>query len=927
MSTHAKKLLLIDAHAIIHRAFHALPPLTATDGTQVNALYGFLLILIKALKDIKPEYVAVAFDSKGKTFRHEQFPEYKAHRPPAPDELKSQFPLVREMVEAFGLPMLAVPLYEADDIIGTICAQLENTKGLETIIVTGDLDLLQLVDNNTRVMKLQKGVKDTLIYDEAVIKQKYGLTPRQVIDYKGLRGDASDNIPGVRGIGEKSALSLLQQYHTIEGVYEHIDELPGRMKKCLDGEAQKKIALLSRKLATIAHDAPVEFSLERAAIGAYDKEKIIRLFRAYEFKSLLPQLSTLPKFEPEQPKMKQQGLFATAGEGESQGDTATSVGAGAKRNTDELYHLVEKPEDVRALAKRLSEVALFAFDTETQGLRPTVDALVGMSFCWKAGEAFYLPCRDGVVPPEIKKIMENARIKKTGHNTKFDIEVMHRAGVQVSGIAFDTMIASYLLNASSRSHGLDYLAFIEYGYRMQPIEELIGKGKDQISMADVPIEKVSWYACEDADFAWRLYEKYAHMLERQGLQKLMDEMELPTVHALVLMEEAGVKIDVDFLQKMSVQLHRRLRALEKQIHKLAGFEFNVASSVQLKDVLFKTLNISTHKIAKIKTGFSTAASELEKMRDKHPMIPLIQEHRELSKLTSTYIDSLPQLIYPETGRIHTSFNQTVAATGRLSSSDPNLQNIPVRTELGKSIRKAFVPEAGNVLLSLDYSQIELRIVAHLAQDPVMMKAFKHGEDIHVRTAAELAEVALRDVTPEMRRKAKAINFGILYGMGVSGIMRDSGISRIEAQTFLDKYFEVHEGIKTYLESVKTFTVKNGYAETLFGRRRPLPEIRSTNQMMRAAAERAAVNMPVQGTSADIMKLAMIAVHDAIEDGRVDALMILQVHDELVFEVREDRVRSEARKLRKIMEQVYALRVPLVVSVEAGKNWGELGDVL
>lgn len=912
MPTHKKKLLLIDAHALIHRAFHALPPLTNKEGVQVNALYGFLLILIKALKDLKPEYVAVAFDSKGKTFRHDQYKEYKANRAETPDELKSQFPLVREMVEAFGFPMLAEPLYEADDIIGTVCEQLEKDRDFETIIVTGDMDLLQLVDKNTKVMKLQKGVKDTLIYDEAVIQEKYGLTPTQIIDYKGLRGDTSDNIPGVRGIGEKSALTLLQQYKSIENVYKHLDEIPGRMKKCLDGH--RADADLSKELATIAKDAPIEFSLEAAEIGKYDKEKIAALFRTYEFKSLLAQLDTLPKYEPE---LKQQGLFAPR-----ESDTTQEK----KEKSNALYHLVQTPQEITKLAKRLSEVKLFAFDTETTGLRPIVDRLVGMSFCWKEGEAFYLPCPGGRVPAEIVRVMENKRIKKTGHNVKFDIQVMHHAGVNIDGIVFDSMLASYILNASSRSHGLDYLAFIEFGYRMQPIEELIGKGKDQISMAEVPVEKVSWYACEDADFAWRLYQKFAHMIEHEGLKKLLDEIELPTVRSLVAMEETGVKIDTDFLATMSKKLHHRIAALDKKIQELAGAQFNVASNVQLKEILFKTLNLSTHKIAKTKTGFSTKASELEKMKDKHPIIPLIQEYRELTKLTSTYIDALPKMIYPETGRIHTSFNQTIAATGRLSSTDPNLQNIPIRTELGRSIRQAFVPEDGNLLLSLDYSQIELRIVAHLAQDKVMMKAFKRGEDIHARTAAELNEVDIAEVTSDMRRKAKAINFGILYGMGVQGIVRDSGISRLEAQTFLEKYFEVHTGIKAYIETIKEFTRKHGYAETIFGRRRPLPEIRSNNPMMKAGAERAAVNMPVQGAAADIMKLAMIAVQRAIDAGEVSATMIIQVHDELVFEVVEKKATAEAKKIQRIMEHVYALDVPLLVSVEAGKNWGAVEEI-
>ncbi|MFC1598224.1 DNA polymerase I, partial [Patescibacteria group bacterium] len=571
---------------------------------------------------------------------------------------------------------------------------------------------------------------------------------------------------------------------------------------------------------------------------------------------------------------------------------------------------------------KLAGQPLFAFDTETTGLNPIRDDLVGMSFSWKAGEGYYLACGK-TVPAAIKKIMEDERVKKTGHHLKFDLEVMHRAGVVVQGVAFDTMIASYLLNSGSRGHGLDNLAFIELGHQMQPIEELIGKGKQQISIADVPVEDVSWYAAEDADFSWRLYEKFAPRIKKEGLQKLFDKIEMPTVLALATLEEAGVKLDVEFLNKMSKDLHRRINTLEKKIHDAAGTEFNVASSVQLKEILYEKLQLPTKNIKKTKTGYSTAASELEKLHGEHPIIEMIEEIRELSKLTSTYADALPQLVNPKTGRIHTSFNQTITATGRLSSSDPNLQNIPIRTELGKEIRKAFIPERGNTILSLDYSQVELRIVSHLADDKVMKEAFMRGEDIHARTAAELNDVELDEVTPGMRRQAKAINFGVIYGMGVQGMMRDSGLSREEAQEYLDKYFTVHAGIRKYLDEMKAFAHDHGYAENIFGRRRPLPEIKSNTRMIQAAAERAAINMPVQGAAADIMKMAMIAVQQAIDAGKIDALMLLQVHDELVFEVKKSSAAAEAKKIQKIMEGIYDLGVPLLVDVEAGPNWGDL----
>ncbi len=906
---HKEKLLIIDAHALIHRAFHALPPLTTKDKQQINAVYGFLLILLRALKDIKPEYIAVTFDSKGKTFRHEKYKEYKANRPPAPDELKSQFPIVQEVVKTFGFPVYAVKGYEADDLIGTICKQLDSKKDVETIIVTGDLDMLQLVDKNTKVLKLQQGVKQTLLYDEKTVKEKHGLEPKQIIEYKGLRGDSSDNIPGVKGVGEKGATTLLQEYKSIAEIYKHLDDIEGRAKKALDG--QKKEAELSRDLAVIAEDAPIEFTLSDAAIKPYDQKAITKAFQKYEFKSLLTQLHTLPGFEIKE------GLFAPKGDTEEPEQRV--------RDPKFKYHLVQSDKEIEALANKLSQQKIFAFDTETSELDVMRARLVGVSFSWNAQEGYYIPCGNKV-PSAIKKILEDASIQKTGHHIKYDIEALLRADVEMKGVAFDSMLASYLLNSGSRGHGLDNLAFVEFGHQMQPIEELIGKGKKQISMADVPVEDVSWYACEDADFTWRLYKKYQPLLEKEGLKDIMNDIELPIIHTLVAMEEAGVKIDVEFLNQMSKKLHRRISTLEKNIQKHAGQEFNVASNVQLKEILFEKLQLPTDKIKKTKTGFSTAASELEKLRGSHPIIEMIEEFRELSKLTSTYIDTLPELINPRTGRIHSSFNQTITATGRLSSLDPNLQNIPIRTELGREIRKAFVPERGHRLLSCDYSQIELRVVAHLAKDRVMMEAFKNGEDIHVRTAAELNEVALDTVSKDMRRQSKAINFGILYGMGVQGIMRDSGISRNEAQEFLDKYFTIHDGIRKYLDSVKDFARSHGYAETLLGRRRPLPEINSSNRMIAAGAERAAVNMPVQGFASDLMKIAMIQVQEAIDQGKIDARMILQVHDELVFEIKSSKVKAEAKKIKKIMEEVYKLNVPLVVDAEAGTNWGELQEV-
>ncbi len=908
MTKPKNKLLIIDAHALIHRAFHALPPLTTSQGEPINAVYGFLLILLKAIKEIKPTHIAIAYDSKGKTFRHKQFKDYKANRPPVADELKSQFPLVKKVTEAFGFPSYALPQYEADDLIGTICAQYDRKKGVETIILTGDHDMLQLVDQDTKVMKLIKGMKETLIYDEATVKEKHGLTPSQIIDYKGLRGDSSDNIPGVKGIGDKGATALLQKYGSIEGIYSHLAEITGRAHAALEGS--QKEALLSKQLATIAQDAPIEFKLEEAEIGSYNRSAITKLFQRYEFKTLLGQLSRLPGFEI------QEGLFAPKENDEAE----------TRRRAEFDYTLVQTSAEIKKLATAIAQQKIIAFDTETTGLNPLQDDLVGISFSWKAKQGYYLACGKKV-PAAIKAVLEDPQIKKTGHNLKFDIKVLDHAGVHVQGVAFDTMLASFLLNAGSRGHGLDNLAFVEYGHQMQPITDLIGKkGKNQLTMADVPVEKASWYACEDADLSWRLYQTFSERVQKEPAEELLLEMEIPLIDILARMEIAGVELDVDFLKTMSKALHKRIRKLKKDAQQAAGAEFNLASSVQLKEILYEKLALPTDKIKKTKTGYSTAASELEKLRGTHPIIELIEEHRELSKLTSTYIDALPELVNPATGRVHTTYSQTIAATGRLSSHDPNLQNIPIRTKLGREIRKAFVAPPGKQLLSLDYSQIELRVVAHLAKDPVMTEAFQRGEDIHTRTAAELNDIEATAVTKDQRRQAKAINFGILYGMGVQGIMRDSGISRDEARAFLDKYFTIHKGIAAYIETIKKFAHTNGYAETLFGRRRPLPEINGSNRMLVAAAERAAVNLPVQGTAADLMKIAMIKVQEAIDTGRVEATMLLQVHDELVFEVATGQLASQAKKIKKIMEEIYTLDVPLIVDVEAGPNWGEMSPL-
>lgn len=925
-----KKFLLVDAHALIHRAYHALPPLTTKDGTPVGAVYGYLRILMSALREINPSYVAITFDSPGKTFRHERFPDYKGTRKETDEELKVQFPLVQEVMKAFGFPIYALEGYEADDLIGTVCAQFDGSN-VETIIVTGDMDLLQLVDKDTKVMRLHKGIKDTLIYDEALVKAKHGYTPAEVVEYKALRGDTSDNIPGVKGIGEKGALTLLGEYGSVEEIFKNVEHITGRNKKPLEAEGAKESALLSRELATIAQDAPIEFDLEAARVGNYNEPLIREYFQQFEFRSLLKELPQLPGFQ------LNEGLFANPEIAAAEESTTEAANAAAEeRKAQFTYTLIQTQEEIAALAEDLRGQEVFAFDTETTGLNPHQDDLVGISFSWEDNTGYYIPCGPHAphdhltqVPGAIAAIFADPTIGKTAHNVKFDLEVLHHAGVETAGVVFDSMIASFLVGGGKRGNGLDNLAYVEFGHEMQPITELIGTGRKQISMAEVPVEDASWYACEDADFTWRLYKLFKERLndsENESIKKLFDEIELPTTLSLVRIEEEGMKLDTTFLANMSTTLHKQINSLNDRIQELAGAEFNVASTQQLSEILFDKMGLPTDKIKKTKKGYSTAASELDKLRGTHEIIDLISEFREVSKLANTYVDTLPELINPETNRVHTNFSQVIAATGRLSSSDPNLQNIPIRTELGREIRKAFIAEDGKKILALDYSQVELRVVAHLSGDEVMTKSFLEGADIHSSTAAALNECEINAVSKELRRQAKAINFGILYGMGVQGIMRDSGVSRDEARAFLDKYFEVHAGIKQYIEDVKQRTRENGYAETLFGRRRAFPEINSSNRMVQAGAERAAVNMPVQGTAADIMKMAMVEVDKAILAGEIDARMVLQVHDELVFEVDNDKVESEATKIKEIMESVASLNVPLVVDVEVGDSWGELSDV-
>ncbi len=908
MATTKQRLLIIDGNALVHRSFHAIPPLNNNQGEPVNAVYGFAATLLKAWKELKPTHIVATFDLKGPTFRHVEYDAYKAHRVAAPDELYEQIPKVKDLVRTFDIPIFELQGFEADDMIGTITKQAP--KNVECVILTGDMDTMQLVDEKTLVFTLRKGMSDTALYTEAAVFERYSLHPNQIIDYKALRGDPSDNIPGVKGIGEKGATELLQTFGTLENIY---TELADETKKALairESTREKLItyksdAFMSQKLATIKRDAPIAFQLDAAAVHTYDRDKVVALLQELNFTSLLYKLP-----EIKTPPAAKQAAFDLA------------IAAPAPKKEGHNYTLVNDDATWEKFLKLLREQKSFSIDTETTDLNPWKAKLLGLSFSWKQGEGWYVVAKDKWLEI-LKPILENEKIEKYGHNMKFDAEILAMNEIRLHPMSFDSMLASYVLNPGTRQHSLDAQVFIEFGYQMMPITSLIGpKGKKQLTMESVPLDKLSWYSSEDADFTWRLVERLRSKLKEVDESSVMNTIEMPVVPVLMDMELAGIKIDTDFLADMSKKVRGDLHKIEAKIYALAGQEFNINSPLQLKEILFEKLKISTEGLGKTKTGVSTAADELEKMKDRHEIIPIISQQRELAKLLSTYIDALPLLVNEKTGRVHTSFNQAVAATGRLSSSDPNLQNIPIRTDLGAEIRKAFIAERGFRLLSADYSQIELRVIASMAKDEAMMQSFNNGEDIHTRTAANINGVPLDKVTSQMRRAAKAVNFGIIYGLGYVGLSQGEGISRAEAKAFIEKYFSIHTNIKKWLDGTKELAHEQGYVETLFGRRRYFPDINSSNGMLVSSAERMAINAPIQGTAADLMKLAMVAVHAELPNVSPKSRLLLQVHDELIIESPMDDTEKVSKFLKTTMENVYKLAVPIIVEVGVGKNWGE-----
>ncbi len=889
------KILLLDSNAMIHRSFHALPPLTTPKGEQVNAVYGFANALLKAIKDESPDYVVACFDVNRHTFRNDIYKEYKAHRQETDEALSLQIPRVKEIVECLNIPLYAQKDVEADDLIGSL-SRIAAKKGIQSVIVTGDNDALQLVNDSTTVYSLHRGVTDTLTYHRDAVKEKIGVYPNQIIDYKALAGDASDNIPGAPGVGPKTAVELLNKYETLEGIYEHLDELKDRTKNILTDN--KELVFISKRLATIRLDLDIDLDLEAADVSHFDFSKVVSLFQELGFKSLLTKLP--------QPKNAKQGeLFETP----SQKILEEKI---LPKLPFEAVKTIERWEELK---KILMEQEILVVDTETVDLG---GELIGIAFSWGPNDGAYLPLSpafDGGVPLEkvkasVQEVLGNPEIKKVGHNLKYDLWALRSAGFDVQNIWFDTMIASQMINSQLFSHGIDDLSFTLLGFKKIPTLQLLKGDKKNGKMTTVELEELAAYACEDVIITYRLFERFRPDLEEINLKKVFYEIEMPLLPVLQRMEEVGIKLDTEYLKDLGVKLRKTLEESEKNIWKAAGREFNVASPAQLQKVLFEDLKLPALGIKKIKSGYSTDADSLDKLKDKSPVVAMILEYRELAKLLNTYIDTLP-LQVDKNNRLHTSFIQMGAATGRLASTNPNLQNIPIKTELGNQVRRAFIADKGKLLLGADYSQAELRVLAHLSEDPDLIEAFKVKADFHAAVAERLKV---------SRREAKAINFGIIYGLGANGLARDINSTPAEAKAFIDRYFETFPGVAKFIEKMKRQARDQGYVSTLFGRRRYLPDIHAPNMMLRSSAERMAVNMPNQGTVADLMKLSMVEVAKKLPEG---AEMLLQIHDELLFEVDEDKVEELTKIVKDVMENIVELKVPLIADVHSGPNWTDL----
>ena len=922
-------LVLVDGSSYLYRAFHAFPPLTNSAGEPTGAMYGVLNMLKSLISQVQPSHIAVVFDAKGKTFRDEMFEQYKSHRPPMPDDLRKQIQPLHDIIRALGIPLLVIEGVEADDVIGTL-AVAASKANQKVLISTGDKDMAQLVDDNIMLINT---MNNTLLDREAVI-EKYGIPPELIIDYLALMGDSADNIPGVAGVGEKTALGLLQGIGSMAEIYANLDkvaELPIRGAKKLGDKllAEKEMADLSYRLATIKTDVALDITPEQLTLGASNNDQLTEYFGRYEFKRWLNEV------------MNGADSITNNNEQPTKINHYQATPALAQDNSDEAlpaiqidrsrYETLLTEADLNRWVEKLKQAKLFALDTETDNLDYMAANLVGISFALENGEAAYLPLQlDYLGAPKtlekttaltlLKPVLENPAIQKVGQNFKYDLTIFARNGIDVQGVAFDTMLESYVLNSTGR-HNMDDLAKRYLGHQTITFEEIAGKGKNQLTFNQIPLEKAAEYAAEDADVTMKLQQVLWEKLSKEPtLEKLFKEMELPLLGVLSRMERRGVLIDSDALFLQSNEIANRLSELEEQAYVLAGQPFNLASTKQLQEILFDKLGLPV--IQKTPKGApSTNEEVLEELAFSHELPKVLVEHRGLSKLKSTYTDKLPQMVNPQTGRVHTSYHQAVTATGRLSSSDPNLQNIPIRNEEGRRIRQAFIAREGFTVVAADYSQIELRIMAHLSQDQGLINAFTQGKDIHRSTAAEIFGVSLDEVTSEQRRNAKAINFGLIYGMSAFGLSRQLGIGRADAQSYMDLYFKRYPGVQTFMHDIREKAKAQGYVETLFGRRLYLPDINSSNGMRRKAAERVAINAPMQGTAADIIKRAMIQLDQKLQNDP-DIAMIMQVHDELVFEVRSEKVAFYSELIKTHMESAADLVVPLIVDVGQGTNWDE-----
>lgn len=925
------KLILIDAYAFIYRAYYAFikNPRVNSKGVNTSAAFGFVNTLEDVLKKEAPTHIAVAFDPPGGTFRHEEYEQYKAQREETPEDIRAAVPIIKDILDAYNIKMVEIPRYEADDVIGTI-SKLAEKESFEVYMMTSDKDYGQLTSDHIFMLKPKFMGTGFDKLDANAIMEKYGLSsPTQMIDLLGLMGDASDNIPGCPGVGQKTAQKLLSEYGSIENLLDNTQNIKGALKEKLENNREQII--FSKYLATIKIDVPLEFNASEFELKKPNAEKMQAIFEELEFRTLLTRmLNNVTTDSPAKSKIQNQGpiqgdLFAEFADNSSDENIYSTLSE--LKDVPHKYYLIDNDEEIAKFAAKISDQKFCSFDTETTGIDPIECNLVGMSFSFVEGEAYYIPVEQNFEKAKnrvelFRKFFENEEILKIGQNIKYDIIVLKKYGIKVKGKLFDTMIAHYLINPELR-HNMDYMAENYLNYRTIHIDELIGsKGKNQLSMASLSPAQVKDYACEDADITLKLKGILEKEIEKQGLSDLLYNIEQPLVYVLADMEYTGVRLDSEALKEFSSKLTQQLINIETEIFDLSKVEFNINSAKQVGEVLFDQLKI-VDKPKKTKTGqYVTSEEVLESMKDSHPIVAKILEYRGLKKLLSTYVDALPALISKTDGKVHTSYNQTVTSTGRLSSSNPNLQNIPIREDLGREIRKAFIPDENCLFFSADYSQIELRIMAHLSKDQHMIEAFRSGADIHAATAAKIYKVPIEEVDSDMRRKAKTANFGIIYGISVFGLSERLAIPRGEAKMLIDGYFESFPQVKEYMDESIKVAQENGYVETISGRKRFLPDINSRNAVVRGYAERNAINAPIQGSAADIIKIAMNRIFERFEKENLKSKMILQVHDELNFNVYPDEVEKVQQIVVEEMESAYTMDVPLRADFGIGENWLE-----